>query len=129
MKIIVIAALLALTGCASQMQLMQRDSGQVYAGKISSNGMGGGTLSVQLDGKSCSGQFVQASSGDSFGFAQTFGRGGATAMLLGSSGAPTYKALMTCTDGTGVRCDASGTTSGAGICVDSASRVFDMIYS
>jgi hypothetical protein len=129
MKFCAVLALLTLTGCAYSMQMMPRDSGQVYAGTISSNGFGSGKLSVQIDGRTCSGNFVQVGSGDSFGFAQTYGRRPSTTLIQMSGGTETYKALLTCTDGMGLRCDASGSTSGGGVCVDSSSRVYDMMYN
>ena len=130
MKIVcgLVAALL-LSGCGYQMQLMQRDNGQVYVGEVKSNGVGGGTLSVGLAGKTCMGNFVTASSGDSFGFAQTFGTGGSNSMMVQSFGASRYKALLSCSDGSGLRCDVVGSQSGAGICVDSNQKVYDLIYS
>lgn len=125
-----IPLLLLLSGCASNMQLMARDGGKVYQGNISSNGFGGGTLSVNIDGRTCAGRFVQTSSGDTFGFYTTYGAGlPKTSFLQTLSGSGTYKSLLTCSDGTGLRCDAQGTTTGGGICEDSNKRVFDMIYS
>lgn len=129
-KLIAILAIATLSGCAYTMQLMPRDSGKIYQGQIQSNGTGSGTLSVTLDGKTCSGTFVTVSSGDTFGFAQTFGsRGVSTGTLATASGSAQYKALLTCSDGTGLRCDVTGSSSGGGVCVDSNNRVYDMMYS
>lgn len=132
--VIAFAFLVALAGCAYQMQLLPRDGGTIYTGNAQSDGMGGGTLSVQLDGsRTCSGSFAQASTGDSFGFFQTHGRRGAGSSVgsfQGFGGSNTFKALMACTDGTGLRCDIEGRDkTGVGICVDSKGRVFDMIYT
>lgn len=128
---VLVAALLS--GCAYNLQLMPRDGGKVYGGTVSSNGMGSGKVTVNMDGKTCAGPFVTANSGTSYGFAQTFGAAGGTpfqasGMSILSSGAAQYRALLTCTDGTGLRCDVQGEMQGAGICVDSASRVYDLIY-
>ena len=132
-KILTALAATAISGCAYQMQLMPRDGGTIYSGHVQSNGMGSGTLDVQLDGRACRGNFVTAAYGDSFGFYQTYGsRGGSSFGAYQSYGSSTYKALMTCTDGSGLRCDVQGsdmTSTGAGICVDSSGRVFDMMYS
>lgn len=122
-----------LTGCAYNLQLMPRDGGKVYAGKVASNGMGAGTVSVDIDGKSCNGPFVTTDSGSTFGFAQTYGNAGNQAFQASGfstmiTGAGQYKALLTCSDGTGLRCDVRGQTQGAGICVDSNSKVYDLIY-
>jgi hypothetical protein len=129
----VCALLIALAGCAYQMQLLPRDGGSLYVGSAQSDGMGGGTLNVQLDGRTCSGSFAQASSGNSFGFFQTYGRrgaGSAVGAFQAFGGSNTFKALMACTDGTGLRCDIEGREkTGVGICVDSKGRVFDMIYT
>jgi hypothetical protein len=125
-----IIAIATLSGCAYTMQLMPRDSGKIYQGQIKSNGAGSGTLSIGLDGKTCSGTFVTVASGDTFGFAQTFGsRGAAASTIATSSGSAQYKALLTCSDGSGLRCDVTGSTSGGGVCVDSNNRVYDMMYS
>ncbi len=135
MKKRVLAALtaIAISGCAYQMQLMPRDSGTIYSGHVQSNGMGSGTLDVQLDGRACRGNFVTATNGDSFGFFQMYGgRDGSSFGSYQSYGSSTYKALLSCSDGTGLRCDVQGsdmTSTGAGICVDSNGRVFDMMYS
>lgn len=112
------------------MQLMPRDSGTIYNGQVKSNGAGGGTLSVALDGRSCAGSFVKAASGDSFGFIQTFGAHGANMSTVQSFGSSQYKALLSCSDNSGLRCDVVGTSSsGAGVCIDSKSRVYDLMYS
>lgn len=125
--------LIALAGCAYQMQFLPRDGGSIYAGSAQSDGMGGGTLSVQLDGRTCSGSFAQAYSGDTFGFFQSYGWRGAGSSV-GSfqffGGSNTFKALMACTDRPRLRRDIEGSdTTGVGICVDSKGRVFDMIYT
>lgn len=127
--LLALAVALALTGCSYGMQLMPRDSGKVYQGSVQSNGAGSGTLSVALDGKTCAGNFVTTSSGDSFGFVQTYGARGMSTGTAFMSGSSQYKAILSCSDGSGLRCDVSGSTSGGGICVDSHNRVYDLIYS
>ena len=131
MKKLQIAVLaVSLSGCAYQMQLMPRDSGKMYQGSIQSNGAGSGTLSIQIDGRSCSGAFARAASGDSFGFFQSYGRRTSSFGSYQSyGGSSTYKALLSCSDGTGLRCDVEGAQTGGGICVDSNNRVYDMIYT
>lgn len=129
-EILIIGILAALTGCSYTMQLMPRDSGTIYTGKVKSNGAGGGTLSIALDGRTCAGNFVQAASGDSFGFIQSFGVRGSSMSTLQSFGSSQYKALMSCSDRSGLRCDVVGTSSsGGGVCVDSRNKVYDMMYS
>ena len=129
-KVAITTVVLLLSGCAYTMKLMPRDGGVVYTGHVHSNGMGSGTLDVALDNKTCTGTFATAHTGDSFGFFQAYGHGSAAAGSFQSYGASsTYKALMTCTDGTGLRCDVEGADTGAGICVDSKGRVYDMLYT
>jgi hypothetical protein len=128
-KSIVISALI-LTSCAYTMQLMPRDSGNIYKGSVQSDWKGSGKLSVQIEDRFCSGQFVTAASNDSFGFFQSYGGRTATNGSVQTFGtSATYKALMTCTDNTGLRCDVEGGDTGAGICVDSNGKVYDLIYT
>lgn len=129
-KLLAIFAIATLSGCAYTMQLMPRDSGKIYQGQIKSNGAGAGTLAIGLGDRTCSGNFVKAVSGDSFGFIQTFGTRGNASSTVQSFGSSQYKALMSCSDGSGLRCDVTGTSSsGAGVCVDSSNKVYDMLYS
>ena len=126
----VLGAALLVSGCAYQMQMMPRDSGKIYSGRIQSNGAGSGSLAIDIDGRSCSGSFARAASGDSFGFFQSYGRrGNAVGSYQTYGGSSTYKALLSCSDGTGMRCDVEGAQTGGGICVDSTNRVLDMIYT
>jgi hypothetical protein len=118
-----------LSGCAYQMQLMPRDSGKIYQGKIQSNGTGSGTISIQIENRLCSGSITEVSNRESFGFFQAYGqRGSATGSYQSFGGSSTYKALLSCSDSTGLRCDVEGEETGGGICVDSNQRVYDMIY-
>lgn len=120
--------LFGLGGCAFQTQLMARDNGKIYAGKLQGNGMGQGTLTVQIDNKTCSGTAVRTSSNDTFGIAQTYGSRPGIASFQSFGGTKTVKALLACSDGTGLRCDMEGSSSGAGgICADSNNRVYDLI--
>jgi hypothetical protein len=128
---LVVMVLGLLSGCAYTMQLLPRDGGTIYAGNIQSNGMGSGTLSVNLGNRTCSGSFAKGASNDSFGFFQTYGKRGASSVgsVQSYGSTSTFKALMTCSDGTGLRCDVEGGDSGTGICVDSRGQVLDMIYT
>lgn len=129
-RLLVIACATLFSGCTYQLQMMPRDGGAVYRGSVSSNGTGSGTVKVDLGGRSCSGPFVTTNSGVGFGLAQTYGAGGSASTFgAASSGTASYKVMMTCSDGSGVRCDVQGMDTGGGICVDSANRVYDIIYS
>jgi hypothetical protein len=120
---------ISMSGCSYNMQLMARDDGKIYSGSAKSNGAGSGILTVNLGDKTCSGSFVKAVSGDSFGFIQSFGARGVNSSTLQSFGSSQYKGILSCSDGTGLRCDVVGTSTGGGVCVDSKNKVYDMIYS
>jgi len=109
---------------------MARDGGTIYRGNVQGNGFGSGTMSVVLGDRSCSGSFARGASSDSFSFFQAYGKGGAIATGTTQSygGTATVKALMSCSDGTGLRCDfVGGGGTGTGICVDSKERVYDVL--
>jgi hypothetical protein len=93
--------------CTLNMQLMSRDTGTMHNGSL--KGFGGtGTLSVQIDEKRCEGSY--AGSTDT------------------SKGQMTIKALLPCSDGTGLRCELVGANfKGVGVCIDSDGRAFDVI--
>ena len=130
MRISIFVAIAAvLSGCSYNMQLMARDDGKIYSGSARSNGAGSGTLTVNLDGKTCSGSFAKAASGDSFGFIQSFGARGLNSSSLQTFGSSQFKGILSCSDGTGLRCDVVGNSTGGGVCVDSKNKVYDMIYS
>jgi len=126
-----LVAVLALEGCAFKVQMMPRDAGTVYTGSIQQQTGSTGTVAVQIDDKACNGNFVKVASNDGFGFYQMYGsRGVTTGTVSMSGGAYFYKALLSCTDGSGLRCDVTGTGmgTGGGICVDSKNRVYDMMF-
>lgn len=119
-----------LSGCALQMQLMSRDGGSIYNGNVQGNGFGSGTMSVVIGNRTCKGSFARGASNDSVGFFQTYGKKGVesvgSAQTYGSTA--TVKALMSCSDGTGLRCDfVGGSGTGTGICVDGNGQVFDAL--
>ena len=129
-RMLLVAMIGSISGCALQMQVMSRDSGNMYKGSVQGNGFGSGTISLVLGDKMCSGAFARGASNDSFGFFQTYGARGVTSIgsVQNFGGSSTVKALLSCTDGTGLRCDfIGGGGTGTGICVDSKNQVFDAI--
>jgi len=131
---LLIATMAALMACTTvptlTMKLMSRDDGTIYTGTVNGNGRGSGTMSVTVGDKSCSGLFARGASNDSFGFFTTYGAKGAGSVgtVQSSGGTSTVKALMSCSDGKGIRCDfVGGGMTGTGICVDSTGHVFDAI--
>ena len=108
---------------------MSRDNGRLYKGSIQGSGWNTGTITLPLENKVCTGPYAKGSSNDSFGFFQTYGaKGTSIGAVQNHSGNSTVKALLSCTDGTGLRCDfIGGSGTGTGICVDSKEKVFDAI--
>ena len=127
-----VAALLA--GCAWQMSLMPRDSGKVYSGSVSGNGMGSGTATVTIEGVTFTGPAVRTASNDSFGFANTYGSNSRGTFARSTStmfieGDKYVKAMLSSSDGKGLRCDLVGRAhGGGGICVDDTGRVYDVVF-
>ena len=78
--------LLSLSGCSGIVQMMPRDSGKVYSGTVHGGIRGSGTITVTIDGEVFTGPFVRASSSESFGFFQQYGRGGASFGSMVSDG-------------------------------------------
>ena len=131
-------AALALSGCATtyQMNLMPRDSGKMYTGIATDNGAGEGHVTVDIDGRTYSGSWVQLSPdrttgwvSGGFGFGRgRFGFGGiGTTITTENPYGTESKALLTAQDGSGLRCDfRSGQGYGGGICRDDRGREYDV---
>lgn len=133
--ILAVLAAAMLSGCAWNMTLMPRDSGKVYTGQMTGNGMGSGQVTVNIDGVTCSGPAQRVASNDTFGFMNTYGRSSRGGSMTATStyfaeGDKVVKALMSCGNGRGLRCELVGRSSGGGgICVDDTGRVYDVIAS
>lgn len=124
-----------LCGCSFNATLMARDSGKTYSGRLTASGMGmgTGTMTVNIDGVTYQGPAVRVASNDTFGFASAYGANshGSTANAFGTSfasGDQTVKAIMSSSDGHGLRCDIVGRNrSAGGICMDDASKIYDVV--
>ena len=133
MKLAISLAVALLSGCAYNLTMMPRDSGQTYTGKlVSPSGNGSGMMTVVIGDLQCSGPAARVASNQSFGFANTFGSSGTRTFnsfsTMSTSGDVQVKAILACTGGKGLRCDLTGRgSSGGGICVDDAGRVFDVL--
>ena len=132
-RLIAIATMTALSGCAYNLTLMPRDSGKTYSGEMLGKGDGTGTLNVNLDGDTCSGPVARVASNQTFGFANTYAtnnRGqSANAFTTSSSfGDVALKGILSCKSGKGLRCDLTGQgSSGGGICLDDTGKVYDVL--
>lgn len=128
-------AVLLVAGCSLNATLMSRDSGHIYTGSLDGNGMGTGTMTVAIDSTTYTGPAVRVGSNDTFGFASAYGfnNHGGTATAFANSysiGDKFVKALLSSSNGRGLRCDLRGQGGiGGGICVDDGGRVYDVILA
>jgi hypothetical protein len=136
-RITTLAVALVAAGCAStyQLTLMPRDSGKIYYGVVDDTGGGEGRMSVEIDGKTYSGTWVQVSAERSSGFVSGgWGWGGrrgglglGTMITLDNPQGGEAKALLQAPDGSGLRCDfRSGQGRGGGLCRDDRGREYDV---
>lgn len=136
-SVIALAVVVALSGCAYQLSAMPRDGGQLYYGEATNNQMGGGSVTLTIEGRTYTGQWVRTGSNDSYTILTTHARnnrggtstGTAFGQTVGAGG--TGKAMLSSPDGKGLRCEFSGggSGSGGGICIDDAQRVYDLMFS
>lgn len=129
-------AALALSGCAStyQLQLMPRDSGKIYSGVVTDAGGGEGPISVTIEGKTYNGSWVQSTPDRTtayvtggFGWGRRGFGGLGSLVTIDNPYGTEAKALLTSSDGAGLRCDfRSGGGTGGGICRDDRGREYDV---
>jgi hypothetical protein len=136
MRTFILAAALALAGCATdyQLQLMPHDSGKIYYGMAHDPGAHGeGPISITIDAKTYTGTWVQSTNDYSSGYISGgfgwWGRHGAvgTMVTMDNPEGAMSKALLTASDGSGLRCDlrtAGG--RGDGMCRDDQRRIYDV---
>jgi hypothetical protein len=129
-RVSVACCCLLIVGCTWPVQMMPRDAGTVYRGVANGNGMGSGTMSVDIDGRLYSGPMFRTASSDVFGFFQAYS---GTKSAFGTSqtfgGSVAVKAILSSPGNHGLRCDmmGDGRGHGGGICVDDQGRVFDIL--
>jgi hypothetical protein len=138
MRYAIIAAALALSGCATSYQLsvMPRDSGRIFTGVAEDTGYGEGRISLDIDGKQYNGTWVSmapdrtnAYVSGGFGFGRgRWGWGGLGTMItLDNPSGGESKALLTAADGSGLRCEfRSVQARGGGTCRDDRGREYDV---
>lgn len=125
----------ALTGCTPmKVQMMGRTGGSIHTGSLDPSGGGGGSMTVVVDGKTCTGPAQRVGSNDQFGISTMYGASG-TRTFSGSGttyieGDTFVKALLQCEGGGALRCDLTGRSGGGGgICADNNNRVYDVLFS
>ena len=132
-KIFLVIVALLIAGCVGltgQMTIMPRDGGQVYTGIVHADGFGAGTITMTIEGRTYTGPFARTATADSFGFFQTYGRGGRSTGLAQTSGGHNVgKAILSSPDNHGMRCDIEGDGMGHGgaICLDDQKRLYDAV--
>lgn len=115
---------------------MPRDGGMFYTGEATNNQMGGGDIMLTIEQTTYAGKWVRTSSNDSYSVLTTYGTSSRGTRTSSTGFGQTYgaggsgKAILTSSDGKGLRCEFSGggAGSGGGICVDDAGRVFDIQF-
>lgn len=137
MRTLILAAALALSGCATtyQLSVMPRDSGKIYTGIAHDNGSGEGPISVTIENKTYNGTWVQATPDRTTGYVTGgFGWGGrrggfglGSMITLDNPQGSEAKALLSSADGAGLRCDfRSGQGRGGGVCRDDRGKEYDV---
>ena len=136
MRILAASCALLLAGCATtyQLSLMPRDRGVIYHGTFEDPGAGEGPISITVDGKTYAGTWVQSTPDRTnayfvggFGWGW-HGRGSlGTVVTMDNPRGGEAKALLTASDGSGLRCDLrSGAGRGDGVCRDDRGRAYDV---
>ena len=136
-KLIAIATIGLLGGCGATLNvtMMPRDSGTAYTGELIGDGSGGGSMAITIADAKCSGPAARVASNQTFGFANSvgFNNRGTVAnsfSTVATSGDVFIKAILSCTNGKGLRCDMTGQGgNGGGLCVDDTGKVFDVLVN
>jgi hypothetical protein len=132
---LITALALALSGCATtyDLQLMPRDSGKMYHGVAEDSGSGEGRISITIDDKAYNGTWVattpdrtNAYVSGGFGWGRRGGSIGTIVTMDNPQGSEA-KALLSSSDGAGLRCDfTAGQGRGGGVCRDDKGREYDV---
>ena len=138
MRHAIVFAALALSGCATtyQLSVMPRDSGKLYSGTAVQSPSGEGRISIEIEGKTYAGTWVQVAPERTHGFvsggAGYYGRGwggwgGFGSVSIDNPSGGEAKALLSAPDGSGLRCDLrGGSGSGGGVCRDDRGKEYDV---
>ena len=139
MRYAILVAALALAGCATtyQLNVMPRDSGRLYTGTAEEIAGGGeGRISITIENKTYNGTWVATAPERTnawvtggFGFGRRgWGWGGLGTMIsIDNPQGGEAKALLSASDGSGLRCDfRSGQGRGGGVCRDDRGKEYDV---
>jgi len=134
-RLLLVAFAAALAGCTTSytLTLMPRTSGQLYYGEAVSTPGSDTQVSVTIAERTYRGNWVVTQPPPSTGFAigGIFGSrrsGIGTTVVLDQAAGTDAKALLRADDGSGLRCDFKGATSGSGggTCQDDKGLVYDV---
>ncbi|MEO7741466.1 MAG: hypothetical protein ABIR98_00835 [Usitatibacter sp.] len=135
MRHALVLATLALSGCATtyQLSVMPRDSGKMYTGTATEHANGQAALSIAIEGRTYTGTWVTTVPERTHGFVVGgfgFGRRGmglGTVVSIDNPAGGEAKALLSASDGSGLRCDfRSGRGTGGGVCKDDRGKEYDV---
>jgi hypothetical protein len=98
-KVLTLALVAGLSGCAGQFTLIDRNDGRVYTGSTDGSTMGAsGNSTLQVEGETYTGPWIYQASGGSFSFANVAGSSSFTGS--GTVISPTGRAFDATTSGT-----------------------------
>jgi hypothetical protein len=123
-----ILASLYLSGCAHDITLMARDSGQMGAGSAGATMGNSGKLSITIEDDTYEGKWVYTSGG-SVGLLSTYGANSTTGTAVGLSGSGVGNAMLRSVDGKSMRCEfqySEWTSTGIGVCLTGDGKLYDM---
>ena len=138
MRLSLVIAALALSGCATtyQLSVMPRDSGKMYSGTATQGGGSEGRISIEIEGKTYAGTWVQTAPDRSYGYVSGgagYGYGwgprwgGMATISVDNPSGSEAKALLSASDGSGLRCEfRSGYSTGGGVCRDDRGKEYDV---
>lgn len=124
-------AILLLAGCAAisgpqDLTFLQRETNKTFYAVWQDQS---GLIKLELNSKIYSGRPIRVDEANLFGFKSRYGNMKSTGTFNGLL-LSHYKAILTNEDNLGIRCDiTTDFNGGSGICVDEASRVYDLIIS
>lgn len=124
----VIALAFILAGCTSGLTVVKRGSSEMGTGHADAVGQ---TLSAQIGGKTCSGEYTTVANASGTSLLTTYGGDGGVSQSYGNHFSDTGRAMgiMTCSDGDVWRCEvAYAGTAGYGVCVSNRDgTVYDVM--
>ena len=137
MKLVVmLLAIVALVGCTRTMDvaMMSGTSGEIIRGELKGDGNGSGTMMVSFKGQQCKGPASRIASDEKtiVGNSLTTSNGQSIGTLSATtiSGDATVKALLSCPDGSGIRCVLKGRNlNGGGECRTDDGQIFEVVVS